>query len=301
MTWETESLSDAPSGIHSNMDSDVLWSDDPELAYFRSLMNEQKDGASTMAGILDEQTLQTNEAPGASSGLTVAEDDTIARIDADDGTAKNWFAKQRSKPTHNIKMNTDDENKSNPYILAMQVITPVSAVSPHDRAANGRPNRPIMPNNYVRHNDNVVADSDADDNMTIPSTIFVTGGHPSAIQTKNGKGRSKRAGNKTPVKGKEKPSLHVDTSPRNTRTGPRSIFFWGKVFFVILLLAVLVAIIMLAIVFVQRGQDDGANSSQEGSFADDTTFRPVRGTDSAKRIAGKYPYFGSKSYQQIRY
>ncbi len=260
MTWETEDLSDAQSqsqmttdtyGYGDGGDQKIIWSDDPESAYFRSMVqgkednsliggltrNEKMEGRTRISSQGDDQKM-----PGAlsrrngsemigSSGLsyddTDAEDDTIAKIEADVDD-HGWFAARRKKnkvTKKELDESLDNSTLGPPLVdpslvpdMAYNFKSPISALSPLDKAGEGRgasqpfavPNPNLVPkfprNRPVAPVDGkeIMADLEGygEDGKIIPGYIFVTQGHSSSVQTKNSPPNAKK--------------MHTEATPKAT-------------------------------------------------------------------------------------
>lgn len=196
MNWETEDASEAKSG----MDSAVIWSDDPEKAYFRSMINARKGGMaaegkdyadsligdSTLAGMmegkentdshvgdstigrmLEEQSLQTFDPPrsqqkGTGLGL---EGDAIAKVAPAQPFTRSWFASK-----NRVSKFAREELAVPTNLQGLE--SPVWDTVPE--AEKRTPNSAIQ----VTKNQ-----GPSDKNGEFPAFIFVTSGHSSAVET----------------------------------------------------------------------------------------------------------------------
>jgi hypothetical protein len=182
MSGETEEMS-AFSGIE--YDPNVIWSDDPENAYFRQMVGDRDGnntdsliGDSTLADLEDGQTLPTYDRPivqlQGSTGLSLGED-TIDNI-----TPASAAVKNRSFGWFTARGNGQGHEKSSPGSLTKGK-SPVSALSSKFGGEIAETNPP----------DHSFVDVNLDlENVNVPNTIFL-GERPSADTTSGTTKRSK--------------------------------------------------------------------------------------------------------------
>jgi hypothetical protein len=254
MSGETEEMS-AFSGIE--YDRNVLWSDDPEIAYFRQMMDDRQDGNtdsligdSTLADITEDgqNTLPTYDRPivhlDGSTGLSLGED-TIDNIKPASETGRNrsfgWFtARGHASPG----------SPSN----ARSPVSNLASKFDAEFAASNLPSDSL---------DDVKLDQES---VHVPNTIFV-GGRPSAVTT-GGHDTKSPAGSPTPNKSMDK------ATPAQTQRRK-----WNCVKLVILLLTlcVVAAIAMLALTFANSKDKKSASSNEVPSVdvPNDPTLPPA--------------------------
>jgi hypothetical protein len=159
MSGETEELTNDGVSVASNL----LWTDNPELEYFRSMMNERMDeriasgldmndsliGDSTLHDMMDgelqmmesidsnsqsrESFLQNLHSPSRhasvldTSGLSQAEDDTIDNINTEDGSILAWFSRQRKERARK-RAEEDGTLESDPAMMTVRQLNPATGV-----------------------------------------------------------------------------------------------------------------------------------------------------------------------------
>ncbi|KAG7366893.1 RHS repeat-associated core domain containing protein [Nitzschia inconspicua] len=152
MSGETEEMSNDGMSVSTNL----LWTDNPELEYFRSMMNERKDervasgldmndsliGDSTLHDMMDGELQMMESVDSCSqesfspshrkspqrhnrldtSGLSIMEDDTIENINAEDGSILAWFSRQRKERARK-KEEEDGTLESDPAVFDVRQLT----------------------------------------------------------------------------------------------------------------------------------------------------------------------------------
>lgn len=298
-------------------DQKIIWSDDPEQAYFRAMMLDQEDrsmlGDSTIHELMegrqrfmsqDEDSTLQGQVPrqqdfavAGTSGLsyydTDAEDDTVAKIETD-AEDHGWFAARRTTmegaPPARQPLETP-KSASPGASVAYKFNSPISALSPRDRAGEGPgvaqpfavPNPNLVPRTPKTPavGDEIVTDLDGQGHhrKIIPGYIFVTDGHSSVVETKKSSQTTKVAPNDKTPKAKSKSRLSqesnnpglpptkpkredltVDTGDLSERRRRRKLCLC-KLGIVFLMVVLMVGIAMLALVFRSRRDTDETSQS----------------------------------------
>jgi hypothetical protein len=299
MSGETEEMT--TDGISVN--DDLVWADNPELEYFRSMMNERMDervasgldmndsliGDSTLHDMMDgelqmmesfdsnslsqyeQQQPQSSRRKSPrkasvldSSGLSLAEDDTIDNIITEDGSILAWFSRQRKERAR--KAREEGTLNSDPITLDAQELDPATGVQqsrqpPVQNQQQQRrrlfhtPDRSrppsLPPKQQYEHETNIEQDDSVEHSkLCIPGFIFVNSGQSLSVQTRSG------STSKT----------HKEGSGSSGKRRKRRLS--TKTIILLLVLAVVIAGIMLAVVFTnnrtsRRSQSN--SSSAQGS------------------------------------
>lgn len=306
MTWETEEESDALSqsnmttdtygygGDPNNHDQSIIWSDDPERAYFKSMVQGEDDqlliGDSTVNELMNTRhrdsilnlggdTPRNNvDSSGLSMYDTENEDDTIARIEAtaDDS---GWFASKRQQRQaaaplplqipYSQEKNAQDPTPSSAG-MAFNFKSPVSALTPTDQAGEGMantrgyavPNPDLVPTSPGRrpvaaNANQVMADLEGygEDGKIIPGYIFVTQGQSSSVHTKQ-LDKKRRFSRKGKAAGVPQESREADQEQVRKRK-----YCLCKLGLLFLLAALSVGIVMLSMVYINKRNNDRAAES----------------------------------------
>ena len=255
------------------IDQNVIWSDDPEKAYFNLMMTGQEEGQDDRSFVggypkektrnkdLDGESMPTNAMD--SSGMlyddTDNEDDTIAKIETNPEDA-GWFQDKRMreapppKPLQ-IPYSQDATQDVNPSPgIEYNFKSPISALSPRDYAGDGKGNKGhAVPNPaLVPTSQNVTMEVYGADGKIIPGYIFVTPGHPASVQTKQS---VSHYSNKADVSKKDASfTVGSDLDQEEKRRMRR--FCWCKVGLLFLLASLAVGIAMLSIIFIEKLDTD---------------------------------------------
>jgi hypothetical protein len=213
-------------------------------------------GDSTLGELLDESTLQTNEAPLGgvqTSGLSYCENDTIDRIEPDVASANpGWFSKKRHHQEQQ-QQQPQEQERPNTLCTPRRILqSPISALSPELQLGQWTP----KPQESAANKNEEVPRGRPEP----PGFIFVMSGRSSTGEAKvgatppNWRNICQLKKNEVRVDAPKK-GLRVDTtSPRRSRC------LYGKIGAVILLLAVTLAIVMLTIVFQQKRESEETSS-----------------------------------------
>eukprot|EP00934_Nitzschia_sp_Nitz4_P006382 Nitzschia sp. Nitz4//NODE_159_length_47236_cov_74.723851//5205//7823//NITZ4_additional_000003-RA//-1//CDS//3329531728//6372//frame0 len=224
-----------------NPDNRIIWSDDPENAYLRTLVDPED------TSMLDDSYKCRNAKPTHivdTSGMLydTDADDTVARIEPDQQET-DWFEARRAAV-----------NKLNNQAGGTSIKTPVSALSVQDRAGDGRdnnepfavPNRDLMPI------------PNGDSSKIIPGIVFVSSKGSAAIETA------------TDIPQNSK-THHGDTlSPEDRR---RKLSFLQLIIVGVLFFLV-IGIVVLSIVF--KNKKDKANPGPPPVLTDSPSVTPLK-------------------------
>ena len=311
---DVESYSNFSEPGGESYDPDVLWSNDPEKAYLRLMLNDkhQEDsliGESTLGEIMNDEstignsTLPTLENPPGgtlsgrgtpykdvegedgqhqaageatspsrvSSGLTVPEDDTLARIEPDDGNTSAVGSLDRKVSAMmlgktSISAQMHQQNGGQPPV-AMIPRTPKNFKSKSSKRKQQKKSQfPV-----VNVDEEVVAQQGGEvqgGKGPPPSFIFVTPGQSSAVKTKEkgsaaAQGASKGSG-KTSAAVEKSKKMNIDSSkkqekaPVPTNNSSWTGRFYCRVAIVLLLVAVIISMVLLVLILLERlsGGDD---------------------------------------------
>jgi len=317
MTWDTEEMSDAHSQSHettdsfgfsqshqsqvtsdtygygSTIDQKVIWSQDPERAYFNLMVA----GGSPVSNELkrrQQQQQQQHRSIGAgastprsaaidSSGLSQYDtetevDDAVAKIEADP-EASGWFQankKREASPPEPLQIPhaqgySPDANPSPGMVY--NFTSPISALSTRDLPGDGKanagyavPNPALVPGNRPGY---------GPDGKIIPGFIFVTPGHSSSVHTKKSSRdhQQKKAPPPPPPAARPPPKVmpqDISKSEISSKAGSAFTaeetrrherrFCLCKIGLLLLLASLVVGIAMLAIIFKQKldeGRENG--------------------------------------------
>lgn len=276
MSGETEAITESGS-----VNSALLWTDNPEVEYFRALMNEQGAervasgmdmddslvGDSTLQGILDDQQSTPdslaspqrlrrdvdNPAGGVeTSGLSVNENDTVENIRTQDGSLEAWFSHRQR-----------DEAIDAAFEVGTLETTP--DIPPYQRQpfSSSEPPPPYPHEaSQQEQTKNIGVDPEH-----IPGFIFVTCGHSSVVQTC----ALSRSTSSQPAK-----SLYyddVDDDEENGLESSKNISVYQRIVIVCLLVAVIIVAILLAVLFSHRS--NSVSSSAQAVGAEAPSFAPL--------------------------
>jgi hypothetical protein len=243
-------------------ESAIIWSDNPEQAYFQAMMNKKQGGDSligdsTVADMINDcaDTLPTYDPhlsgfQGGYHGNNAGSqaEDTLDRIlqqpSGPDPTAsssrkssrsRSWFSKQPQSRRHS-------KNR------------PAKGLAESDNREIGQ----------IEILDESMFDLEQ---MTLPSVIFVNG-QPSAITTANNpKAASPSKSSYAAIDGKPPAAAAAESSPPTRRRGT-----WAQWTIVVLLILVIAAIIMLVLTFTDdRNNDQQIDKLSSGQKVDDST------------------------------
>jgi hypothetical protein len=297
MSGETEELTDVGS-----VDSALLWAENPELEYFRVMMNNQMDmedsliGDSTLHDLLDGQQLPRPDPPSAiqrsgrhkqrdaeaadTSGLSLNENDTIENIRTIDGSLEAWFAERQVEKAIDaafevgtLETPPDIPPRFNPA-TGSSYPTPQYGPQEGQPAYQQHPFYPAVPpeQNFhparqYEHADNIVVAPEH-----VPGFIFVTSGHSSAVQTK--------AGSKGTTHPLSK-SAYYDDSDDDEEDDQQTPNRWGygRIVLISVLLAVIVAAVIFAVLFSQRS--NSLSSSSQAVEAEPPSWAPLPSAPSS--------------------
>ena len=273
MSGETEEMSDLQSG--QDYDA-VIWSDDPEREYFKSIMKSGKSGSGTplayedsligdgaaMTNILEESSLPTYDQPivrlQGDTGLDYLENDTIDNIEPETPVNHkggwNFFYPAKKQPEK--EQGEVDANPSQPF-------SPVSALTP--------------PNVGDDHVDVVKIHQDLDyiEGGEIPGFIFVASGRTAAVTTKNPNAAD--AGGAVVDKGMNGKSNNgkAFSDTEAVRSEGRKSCSFVKWFIVGMVIAVLASVVLIVLVITQKGFGSSASSNLLPNAPDVPTSAPV--------------------------
>ena len=263
------------------IDQNVIWSDDPERAYFNLMMPGQEEGQDDRSFVggypkgghndLDtNSSTPKNETTMDLSGMyddTENEDDTIAKIEADPDDA-GWFHDKRKRegpPLSPLKVPYSQDRNQDPNPspgMEYNFKSPISALSPQDAAGDGKAgvpnpalvptspgNRPVISANQAMPTRAVYGA----DGKIIPGYIFVTPGHPASVQTKQSSNgaRVSHYDDKADASKKDA-SFTVGSEFDEEEKRRMRRFCWCKVGLLFLLVSLAVGIAMLSIVFKEK-------------------------------------------------
>jgi hypothetical protein len=296
MSGETEEMSTDLNSVGSN---NLVWTDNPELAYFRSMMADADDslfGPSFLQEMIgsdrNSESFGTpprehhrrhqdepigGKTPGVdTSGLSYAEDDTIDNINAEEGSILAWFSRQRMERARKKAAATDDGTLESdnvpPDIPLPQLLDPPSGIQPPPRQVETlykqqhqqrTPQNQTVKNHFT-HDDNIEAAS-LDEN--VPGFIFVTAGHSSSVHTQSGSKSSYSRSHKN-----KKGNIDFNSVPGN---GRKFSCATTRITILFLVFAVILASIMLALVLSRRNEISNEASSAELGGGVSSTFPPV--------------------------
>mmetsp|Transcript_3203 Transcript_3203/g.5509 ORF Transcript_3203/g.5509 Transcript_3203/m.5509 type:complete len:813 (-) Transcript_3203:226-2664(-) len=266
MSGETEEMTSDLNSVASNL----LWADNPELEYFRYMLNESNmddsligdstlhemlGGEEDFVGSSKEQSQQHLSPPKPNavdtSGLSHAENDTIDNIENEDGSILAWFSRHRKHKKKNRNMNLGDDGTldsgpvtSNPQQLDLEAGGPERNTQPQEPAAESQ--------KLYKHENNIVEHLDVSREENIPGFIFVCG-NSSTIQTRGSKSSKPKSSKKAAAVAEEQDE------------DQKSYWMSTKLVIICLVLALVLSAVMLAIVFTNRNSKSrGASAAQVG-------------------------------------
>jgi hypothetical protein len=338
MTWDTEQSSDAQS--HSQMTTDtygygdsyydqrIIWSDDPERAYFDSMIQGEEDqsfiGDSSVVNPQKHDSVLTREEDTPrgynhaidSSGLshydTENEDDTVARIEANpDDSGWFFFRRQRGTAPVPLQIPPAQQNTQDPAPspgMASNFKSPISALSHRDAAGDGIANM-----GYAVPNPNLVPTSPGNrpvavganqgisnvegygaDGKIIPGYIFVTQGQSSAVLTKQTPDEKIANRLSRHSKTQQHPQKGADLAADDQNDRPQRKFYLCKLGLLFLLAALTVGIAMLSIMLRSK-RDEASSSESTLQNPSPPTFAPTVLTPTSSRAPIAPPTVSSTS------
>ena len=281
MSGETEEMSTF-SGKEYDDSSKVIWNDDPEIAYFRQMVDDRQYGNADTGSLIGGSTLADMTEDGQNTLPTY--DFRQVRDDRQDGNASSLIGGSSF-----VDMMEDGQNTLPTYrrpIVQLQGSTDLSLgegtldnIQPASKnrsfgwftarghANPGNPSNAKSPVSAVpskfggeiaetyQPNPSSVDDVKSDQaKVNVPNTIFV-GGRPSAITT-GGHNTEPPSGTPTPNKSKDK---KPKPTPAQTR---RRNWNCVKLIILFLTLCVVAAIVMLALTFTKRKDENSASSNE---------------------------------------
>lgn len=213
MSGDTEETTTAVNSV----DSALIWTDNPELEYFRSMMTNRIDnklslgldmedsliGDSTVREMLeiddDESNSRNNGSPLRRFGVR----DTSGLSDAESNTVDNIYIGDESIFDMKGSLSKDSDEELDPPITRTHVgrnlyqhqsqeqefsIPNQHPYHESETRENAPPHRQIQcispPKSNIPHNDRLDGNGERKESVKIPGFIFVTDGHPSIIRTK---------------------------------------------------------------------------------------------------------------------
>lgn len=186
-----------------SVNSALIWTDNPELEYFRSMMTNEEDGRlETEDSLIGDSTIREmfevagsslSHRPGVrdTSGLSDTESNTVDNIYIEDGSLLNQKQTQ-SRLFDDGTIETPEDEELVPDVMKAQVVQNIDRnpnieyetpknIPPHvEQQCIFAPAEQITPQVIIGDENTVSKES-----VSIPGFIFVTDGRPSIVRTKS--------------------------------------------------------------------------------------------------------------------
>jgi hypothetical protein len=303
MSGETKELTD-----DGSVNSALVWAENPELEYFRAMMNNQMDiegsliGESTIKEHFDGQEILGPNHPAAgrrpsseknkleavnTSGLSVNENDTVENIHTLDGSLQDWFANNKIEKDIDVAFEVGTLETPPDIFPRFDPATGTFSANPQYRTQGGQPTNHQQQFYSGAHSPlqfQAAGQYDHPDNIApeaphIPGFIFVTSGNSCAVQTKGGSKESTHPLSK---------SIFCDDSAADDdeEDAQHTSSRWGcgRITVISVLVGVIIAATIFAILFSQQSNSLETSSAAAEAEAPSWVPRPAATTASTSTL-----------------